>query len=398
MNNNKEEKGFTRVRNVLLFSAQAVIVGMAIAFVIIVFWPQLIPQRAIEIRQAQPETAGGPAPGPVSYAAAVGKAAPAVVNVNTAKIVTFRPNPFFDDPLFRQFFGGNLAPQRRLETSLGSGVIISAPGYILTNYHVVDGADAIQVSLRDGRTASAKVIGGDPEADIAVLKINLPQLPVITLGQSDQLHVGDVVLAIGNPFGVGQTVTMGIVSATGRNQLGINTFENFIQTDAAINPGNSGGALIDANGNLIGINTAIFTRSGGNQGIGFAIPTSLAKEVMEQIIKYGHAVRGWLGIEAQTITPELAQALKLKENQGVIVAGVVRGGPAQKAGLRPGDILVSLDSEKITDAHEALILISKRKPGTQVKLNILRDGKSMTLEATTVDRPARALQLQQEQQ
>jgi Do/DeqQ family serine protease len=396
--NNKEEKGFTHARNVLLFSAQAVIVGLAIAFVIIVFWPQLLPERAVEIRQAQPETSDRPATGTVSYAAAVNKAAPAVVNVNTAKVVTYRPNPFFDDPLFRQFFGGNLAPQRRLETSLGSGVIISAPGYILTNYHVIDGADAIQVSLRDGRTASAKVIGSDPEADLAVLKINLPQLPVIILGQSDQLRVGDVALAIGNPFGVGQTVTMGIVSATGRNQLGINTFENFIQTDAAINPGNSGGALVDANGNLIGINTAIFTRSGGNQGIGFAIPISLAKEVMEQIIKYGHAVRGWLGIEAQTITPELANALKLKENQGVIVAGVVRGGPAQKAGLRPGDILVSIDGEKIKDAHEALILISKRKPGTKVKLNILRDGKATALEATTVDRPARAPELQQKQQ
>jgi serine protease DegS len=396
---NNQEKGFTRLRNVLFLSAQAVIVGLAIAFLIIVFWPQLIPQRTVEIRQAPSDTTSRPGSGPVSYAQAVDKAAPAVVNVNTAKVVTFRPNPFFDDPLFRQFFGGNLAPQRRLETSLGSGVIISAPGYILTNYHVIDGADAIQVSLRDGRTASAKVIGSDPEADIAVLKINLQQLPVIALGQSDRIRVGDVALAIGNPFGVGQTVTMGIVSATGRNQLGINTFENFIQTDAAINPGNSGGALIDANGNLIGINTAIFaSRGGGNQGIGFAIPTSLAQEVMEQIIKYGHPVRGWLGIEAQTITPELAQALKLKETQGVIIAGVVPGGPAQKAGLRPGDILVSIDGEKIKDAHEALILISKRKPGTKVKLNILRDGKPMTLEATTTDRPARPMALQQGRQ
>src|SRR5229473_3780401 len=361
--NNKEETGFTRVRNVLLFSAQAVIVGMAIAFVIIVFWPQLIPQRAIEIRQAQPETADGPVPGPVSYAAAVGKAAPAVVNVNTAKIVTFRPNPFFDDPLFRQFFGGNLAPQRRLETSLGSGVIISAPGYILTNYHVVDGADAIQVSLRDGRTASAKVIGGDPEADIAVLKINLPQLPVITLGQSDQLHVGDVVLAIGNPFGVGQTVTMGIVSATGRNQLGINTFENFIQTDAAINPGNSGGALIDANGNLIGINTAIFSRSGGYQGIGFAIPVSLAKKVMEQIIETGSVTRGWFGVEVADISPELAESLGLKGTRGAIIGAIERGSPAEKGGMKLGDVIVAIEGRPVADSATALNAIAGVSPG-----------------------------------
>lgn len=383
-----------RARSTLIFVGQSVLVGVIAAFVIVKFWPGLVPSHApvVEIREAEtPVNTVSLPPGAVSYASAVERSAPAVVNVNTAKVVTVRPqNPFFNDPIFRQFFGGDFGrPEKQVETSLGSGVIVSKSGYILTNHHVIAGADQIQVSLRDGRSTMAKVIGSDPEADIAVLKINLKHLPVITLGDSSKIRVGDVVLAIGNPFGVGQTVTQGIISATGRSQLGINTFENFIQTDAAINPGNSGGALVDAYGNLIGINSAIFTRTGGFQGIGFAIPISFAKEVMEQIIKYGHAVRGWLGIEAQTITPELARALKLNADHGVIVAGVVRQGPAALAGLRPGDIILSIDGKTIDDAHAALMAISRVKPGHAVTMTVRRDGRTLELQATARDRPER---------
>ena len=382
-------------RQTLAYLAQAVVLGLAIAFLVIYVWPGIAGREAptVEIRQTASEPARPPANGPYSYAQAVDRASPAVVNINTAKVVTVRPHPFFDDPVFRQFFGGAdnlITPRKRVETSLGSGVIMSAQGYILTNHHVIRGDDAIQVSLQDGRMVQAKVVGSDPETDIAVLKIDLKGRAMITLGHSDHLRVGDVVLAIGNPFGVGQTVTMGIVSATGRNKLGINTFENFIQTDAAINPGNSGGALIDAEGNLVGINTAIFSRSGGNQGIGFAIPTSLAQNVMQEIIEHGRPQRGWLGIEAQVITPQIARALELKEATGVVVVGVVRGGPAHRAGLQPGDVLVSIDGMKITEAREALLNISSHKPGSVVKLEILRDGKTMLLQATAIERPARA--------
>ena len=383
------------LRQTLTYLVQAVVLGLAIAFVVLYVWPEITGQEAptVEIRQTAPEPATQSVGGPYSYAQAVDRASSAVVNINTAKVVTVRPHPFFDDPIFRQFFGGAdnlITPRKRVETSLGSGVIMSAQGFILTNHHVIRGADAIQVSLQDGRLVQAKVVGSDPETDIAVLKIDLNKLPVITLGHSDRLRVGDVVLAIGNPFGVGQTVTMGIVSATGRNKLGINTFENFIQTDAAINPGNSGGALIDAEGNLVGINTAIFSRSGGNQGIGFAIPTSLAQNVMEEIIEHGRPQRGWLGIEAQVITPQIARALELKDTKGVVVIGVVRGGPAHQAGLQPGDVLVSIDGKKINEAREALLNISSHKPGSVVKLGILREGKSMMLQATAIERPTQS--------
>ena len=383
------------VRRLLSYLVQAAILGLAIAFIATYLWPNLVHREAptVEIRQSAPELAKRPANGPYSYSAAVEKAAAAVVNVNTAKVVTVRSNPFFDDPVFRQFFGDadNLVgPRKRVETSLGSGVIMSEQGYILTNHHVIQGADAIQVSLQDGRVVQAKVVGSDPDTDVAVLKIDLKKLPVITLGHSENLRVGDVVLAIGNPYGVGQTVTMGIVSATGRNKLGINTFENFIQTDAAINPGNSGGALIDAEGNLVGINTAIFSRSGGYQGIGFAIPTSLAQGVMTEILEHGRPVRGWLGIEAQAITPQIARALDLDDTNGVIVVGVVRGGPAHRAGMQGGDVIVSIDGKKITEAREALLAIASRKPGDHVKLVVRRDGKELALEATAIERPARA--------
>ncbi len=365
------------------------------AFVATYLWPELIKREgpAVEIRQTPAETTKQAGSGTYSYALAVDKASPAVVNINTAKVVTVRPNPFFDDPFFRQFFGeadNLITPRKHVETSLGSGVIMSEQGYILTNHHVIQGADAIQVVLQDGRTAQAKVVGSDPDTDVAVLKIDLKKLPTITLGHSDILRVGDVVLAIGNPFGVGQTVTMGIVSATGRNRLGINTFENFIQTDAAINPGNSGGALIDAAGHLVGINTAIFSRSGGYQGIGFAIQTSLAESVMKEILEHGRPLRGWLGIEGQAITPQIAQALDLSNADGVVVAGVVRGGPAHHAGMQPGDVILSIDGKKITEARDALLSITSRKPGDRVKLEILRNNKRATLEIVAIERPSRA--------
>ncbi len=272
-------------------------------------------------------------------------------------------------------------------SSLGSGVIVSSEGYILTNHHVVDGADEIEVALADGRKARAKLVGSDPETDLAVLKITLDNLPAITLGRMDQVRVGDVVLAIGNPFGVGQTVTMGIISALGRNHLDISTFENFIQTDAAINPGNSGGALVDVNGNLLGINTAIYSRSGGNMGIGFAIPVSTARTVLESIITSGTVTRGWVGVEPQDITSDIAESFGLQQDSGVIIAGVVQGGPADKAGVQPGDILTKVNDESIRDTTELLNVIAQIKPGTQAKIHVTRKKKDMDLTVTIGKRP-----------
>jgi serine protease DegQ len=264
---------------------------------------------------------------------------------------------------------------------------VSSEGYILTNQHVVDGADQIEIALADGRTTTAKVIGVDPETDLAVLKVSLTNLPTITLGRMDQTRVGDVVLAIGNPFGVGQTVTMGIVSALGRNHLGINTFENFIQTDAAINPGNSGGALVDVNGNLLGINTAIYSRSGGSLGIGFAIPVSTARSVLESIITTGSVTRGWIGVEPQDVTPEIAESFGLEQKSGAIVAGVLKNGPADRAGIKPGDILVSVDGQDITDTTRLLNLIAQIKPGSNAKIHLVRKNHEMDLDVMIGKRP-----------
>ena len=381
-------------RKLFIFVLEAAISGLAVAFVmILLFRPEALERHApVNIIEAPPIEVGdeenGAARAPASYAKAVRAATPAVVNIYTTKIVTQRPHPLFDDPAFRRFFGDGGAPRQRNESSLGSGVIISPQGYVLTNNHVIEGADEIQVALNDGRSATATVVGTDPESDLALLKIELGELPVIVFGQSDSLNVGDVVLAIGNPFGVGQTVTQGIISATGRHQLGISTFENFIQTDAAINPGNSGGALVNTYGQLVGINTAIFSRSGGSQGIGFAIPAQLAKTVMEQILEQGRVIRGWLGIEAQDITPALAESFGLASTRGALVAGVYPRSAADKGGLLPGDIVTQINGGAVNDAKAAMDIISAFAPGDRVELQIMRNGQLQKIGISIGERPA----------
>ena len=382
-----------RINKFIVFIFQFVTIGLAAAFVILYLYPQFktdIEQEKhiIEVKEAPLTEKIVPSLTTTSYADAVEKAAPAVVNIFTQKLVTERVHPLLEDPLFRHFFGNNQGtPRQRLESSLGSGVIISPEGYILTNNHVIEAADEIEVALRDGRTASAKIVGTDPDTDLAILKIELPELQSITLGHSQQLRVGDVVLAIGNPFGVGQTVTSGIVSATGRNMLGINTFENFIQTDAAINPGNSGGALITAEGYLIGINTAIFSRSGGSQGIGFAIPIDLARDVMQQILEHGEVIRGWLGVAIQDLTPDLARSFDLESLDGVIISNIIRNGPADQAGLQRGDVITHVNTQAVKDVRTALTLISQARPGTIVKINGVRQGKTFERDVTVMQRP-----------
>jgi serine protease DegQ len=336
--------------------------------------------------------AANPAAAPAgSYRAAAQKASAAVVSIATATAA--RTNPRANDPWFRFFFGDQ--PQQQ-QSGLGSGVIVSPTGYILTNNHVVEGADEIEVTLNDGRKAKAKIIGTDPDTDLAVLKIDLDNLPVIVLGSVESMQVGDQVLAIGNPFGLGQTVSAGIVSALGRNQLGINTFENFIQTDAAINPGNSGGALVDANGNLLGINTAIYSRSGGSMGIGFAIPVSTARMVMDGLVKDGQVVRGWIGVEPQELTAELAETFNLKAAngnlQGVIITGVLQNGPAAKAGIQPGDVITQVAGKPVTNVAELLAQVAALKPGTASAFSVRRAEKSLELDVTPAPRPKRPVQ------
>ena len=375
------------------FLAQAVTAGLAIAFVVLLLKPEWLPTtaRVIEIKETAPQTlppAAAMGQGPVSYADAVALATPAVVNIYTAKVITRNAHPLLDDPVFRQFFGDRFStPRKQLETSLGSGVMLSEQGYVLTNNHVIDGADEIQVMLSDGRSSRATVVGVDPDTDLAVLKVTLDKLSSLVLGSSQNLRVGDVVLAIGNPFGVGQTVTLGIVSATGRHQLGINTFEDFIQTDAAINPGNSGGALINARGELVGINTAIYSRTGGSQGIGFAIPIQLAKGVMQQIIEKGQVTRGWLGIEAQDLTPALMESFSLDSPQGMLVAGILRGGPAEQAGLEPGDIILVIDDQRISNARDAVNFIAQQPPKARLHIEGIRQGKAFSTDAVVGSRP-----------
>ncbi len=379
------------MRKIWLIFAQSVTACLGLLFVLRLFYPQFLEatQTPIVIKQATPEVASVASAPKSGFSNAVKKAMPAVVNIFTStKPTSNNRQPYMDDPVYRHFFGD---PQENLdeepENSLGSGVIVSEQGLILTNNHVVATADQIEVALGDGRKLVATVVGTDPETDLAVLRIDADKLPSITFAANDKLAVGDVVLAIGNPFGVGQNVTQGIVSALGRSRLGINPYENSIQTDASINPGNSGGALIDSDGNLVGINSAIYSRSGGSMGIGFAIPASLAKQVMEQIVVNGSVVRGWVGIEAQDVTDELAESFKLKESQGALIAGVLRDSPADRAGLKAGDILTQIGGKPVADAENMLNLIAALKPNEKVTLSIVRDGINKNIDVIIGRRP-----------
>ncbi len=348
--------------------------------------PGLLPRfgNAVTVHEAPSSGQGAAMSG---FADAAKKALPTVVNIFTSKQVRAPRHPLMDEPLFRRFFGLRQDNRPQRVSNLGSGVIVSKDGYVLTNHHVVEAADEIQVALPDGRSLHAELVGTDPETDLAVLRVKASDFHAATLAKPDSLRVGDVVLAIGNPFGVGQTVTMGIVSALGRSHLGINTFENYIQTDAAINPGNSGGALVDATGNLVGVNTAIFSRSGGNLGIGFAIPISIVKQVMEQIITQGAVVRGWVGIEVQDITPEIAESFGLPSSDGALIAGVLRGGPADRAGIRPGDVLMAVNGNQVIDSSSLLNLIAALPPGETATLRLNRDKKEMQLTVKIEKRP-----------
>lgn len=365
----------------LLFT-QTTTILLAAYFVVATLKPQWLGHAPGTVAMFETSPAVSAAAPAGSFRSAAQKASAAVVSINTSKAA--RKNPNANDPWFRFFYGDQ---STEAQTGLGSGVIVSDSGYILTNNHVVEGADEIEVVLNDSRNARAKIIGTDPETDLAILKIELDKLPVITLGNSDNAQVGDQVLAIGNPFGVGQTVTSGIVSALGRNQLGINTFENFIQTDAAINPGNSGGALVDTNGNLLGINTAIYSRSGGSMGIGFAIPMSTAKLVLEGIVKDGQITRGWIGVEPNDLSPELAETFDVKSPQGVIITGVLQNGPAAKAGIRPGDVIVRIADAPVVDVAHLLSAVASLKPGTAARFVLQRKNQPVELDVTPGTRP-----------
>jgi Do/DeqQ family serine protease len=379
------------MRRLWLIFAQAVTISVAALFVVQTLKPEWLPSRPFEtngpaviaVQQAVP---AGESRKVATYADAAQAALPAVVHIFTSQEV--RRHPFINDPVFRHFFGDRFGPDSQRQSGLGSGVIVSADGLVLTNNHVVESADEIEVALHDGRKTKARIVGTDPESDLAVLKIitDTPLSP-ITLAAAESLRIGDVVLAIGNPFGVGQTVTSGIVSALGRTHLGINTFENFIQTDAAINPGNSGGALVDSNGRLVGINTAIYSQSGGSMGIGFAIPVSLAKSVMEQIIKTGSVTRGWIGVEVQDMTPDLAESFGVKLGQGALIAGVMRNSPADKAGIKPGDVLLSVGNQPVKDAQVMLDLIAALPPGEPARFGLNRAGKPLEVAVTIGKRP-----------
>ena len=372
----------------LIFS-QAATIAVAVLFVVSTFRPEWLPARSNPPAAVVENTAQGTpsATRALSYSDAVRRATPSVVNIFTSKEIRSPRHPLLNDPLFRRFFGDQLPDEAQRASSLGSGVIVSNSGYILTNHHVVEAADEIEVGLADGKKLLAKVIGNDPETDLAVLRVTSENLPSISFGSSETLAVGDVVLAIGNPFGVGQTVTSGIVSALGRTGLGINTFENFIQTDAAINPGNSGGALIDAAGNLVGINTAIFTRTGSSAGIGFAIPVSTAKVVLDQIVKNGSVTRGWIGVEVQELGPSQAESFKASPARGALIAGVLRGGPADKAGVKPGDILVEVQGKPVADPAGMLNLVAALEPGQSAKVKLKRQGQDVDATVTVGRRP-----------
>ena len=373
----------------LLF-AQACTLCVAALFVVATLRPDLLPRlsgKSSNVVLLQQSRAQAAAPGAASYADAAKKAMPAVVNIYTSKAVRAR-NPLLDDAIVQRYFPelARRTPSRQT-TSLGSGVIVAPEGYVLTNHHVVEGADDIELVLADGRELHARVRGVDPESDLAVLKADGENLPTITFGTMEDLRVGDVVLAIGNPFGFGNTVTMGIVSALGRNHLGVNRFEDFIQTDAPINPGNSGGALVDTAGNLIGINSTIFSQSGGSMGIGFAIPVSLARTVLAQIIKEGEVTRGWLGVEPQPITREAAQGLALAHTDGVLVRALQHDGPADRAGIQVRDVVVEIGGKRTPDVPQLLARIAELTPGSNARVKVMRDGKPLDIDVTVAKRP-----------
>ncbi len=394
------------MRRLWLIFAQTVTVCVAIVFVVTTLKPGWLdkdteatlapdsPLPAVGVAPTPSGLSGSATPSaqtamPIrSHAEAAKRALPAVVHIYTSQQIKASRHPLLSDPMFRHFFGDRFPEDAQRRSGLGSGVIVSADGYVLTNYHVVEGADEIEIAGNDERKYKARIIGTDPESDLAVLRIQSDQaLPVINFGNSEKLQVGDIVLAIGNPFGVGQTVTSGIVSALGRSHLGINTFENFIQTDAAINPGNSGGALIDSAGNLIGINTAIYSQSGGSMGIGFAIPVSLAKGVMEQIIRNGSVVRGWVGIEVQELTADLAASFNTQDTHGALVSGVMRNSPADKAGIKPGDILIRIAGKQVPDSQAMLDMIAALTPGSATTFDLRRNGQNKAVSVTVGKRP-----------
>ena len=368
------------------FIGKPVLVGLFAAFMLMLVFPEFRNQPGGEmtVEEARQDALSGNWSGPVSYAAAVSRAAPSVVNIYTRKVARGTTHPLLNDPFFRRLY--NLQ-QQRMQSSLGSGVIMQGDGFVVTNFHVVDDVDEILVLLYDGREVPAAVVGTDPETDLAVLKIDATQLQPISVGEPAQAKIGDVVLAIGNPYGVGQTVTQGIVSATGRNGLGLNTFENFIQTDADINPGSSGGALVDAYGNLLGINTAKINRN-GSAGISFAIPADAVEKVLKDIIQYGRVVRGWLGMEALPLTPQIAKQLNLRIANGLLVQSIVNGGPAYSANIRPGDIVVSINGTSVTDRHSSISQIAEVMPGKPIQLGILRSGRTFEATAVAGSRPA----------
>ncbi|MGA0609773.1 S1C family serine protease [Caldimonas sp. KR1-144] len=378
------------MRKTWLIFSQAVTVALAVLFVVATLKPEWLARGPIASVAPLPTVRNEIVPAVLppgtaaqaSYALAARRAAPAVVSIITSKAPPRAPQA--NDPWFRFFFGDR---EPQAQTGVGSGVIVSPEGYVLTNNHVVDGVDGIELMLADGRRTRAQVVGTDPDTDLAVLKVDLERLPAVGFGDSEQLQVGDVVLAIGNPFGVGQTVTSGIVSALGRNHLGINTFENFIQTDAAINPGNSGGALVDANGRLMGINTAIYSRSGGNLGIGFAIPVSTARQVMDSLIRDGVVTRGWIGVEPRDLTPEIAESFGLPVREGVLITGVLQGGPASDGGLRPGDVVVRVGDRQVGNTVQLLDAVAALKPRSQAVLKVQRGAQQLDVTVRVAQRP-----------
>ncbi|MCE2689434.1 MAG: trypsin-like peptidase domain-containing protein [Rubrivivax sp.] len=373
------------MRKTWLIFSQAVTVAVAVLFVVGTLKPEWLRSGSLlpaQVSVVQAPAASASSPG--GFSAAARAALPAVVSISAQKAPS--RNPHANDPTFRFFFGDR--DDQTPSAGLGSGVIVSAEGYLLTNHHVIEGATEIDVRLADGRETRARLVGTDPETDIAVLKIDLAPLPVVALGDVSRLSVGDAVLAIGNPFNVGQTVTSGIVSALGRNRLGLSTFENFIQTDAAINPGNSGGALVDARGALVGINTAIYSHGGGSLGIGFAVPVDLARQVMDDLVRDGRVIRGWIGVEPRDLPADLAASLGLDKVQGVLITGVLQGGPAAQAGVRPGDVVTAVGDRPVQTTADLLTAVAALKPQGSAALYVVRSGQRLRIDVQIGQRPA----------